>query len=257
MKNDIDLFKLFTRDLKPYPPLSHAEAARLLRLARDGSLESRDKLILSMAGLGLWTATKFRGLDQSNVVSAANFAVIQTVDRAIADPNWVTNVTGIGARAVYWAALALTRERRSVVFGSRDSRVKHPQPVDVTIEDSEEEDDMTEKRQTLTDILAEPGMNPEEEAIHAEAQARVAASLATLTPREQLVIGAMYGLDGGDSLKAKDIATELGVTVSTVKHTSQRALRKLRKIEGLREALQGRTQRNLARIVARNNTGAE
>ena len=229
--NDLDLFKLFTRDLKPYPPLSHAEAARLLRLAQDGDGAARDTLILSMSGLGLWTATKFRGLDQSDVISEANLAVINTVDRAIRDPSWCRNVTSIGARAVYWAALALTRERRSVVVGSRDSRVKHPQPVDVTID--EDPVDMEEKR-SLDPALCEPGPDPEQQAMTTEAGATINAAVDSLLPDEQYVLRSIYGLE----VKAKDVATELGVTVSTVKHTSQRALKKLHKIEGLKTSLE-------------------
>ena len=68
----------------------------------------------------------------------------------------------------------------------------------------------------------------EDHAIAGEMEEGVRRALATLTPREQTVIRARFGMDGEDPRTLREIGDEFGVQQERIRQIEAKALRKLR-----------------------------
>jgi RNA polymerase sigma factor (sigma-70 family) len=81
---------------------------------------------------------------------------------------------------------------------------------------------------TIGESLADPaGEDPYEDAALRAAAHALPAMLATLKPREQVIVRGRYGIDG-DKQTLRELATELGLSPEGVRQAEQRAMRKLR-----------------------------
>jgi RNA polymerase sigma factor (sigma-70 family) len=70
--------------------------------------------------------------------------------------------------------------------------------------------------------------DPEKELINEEFKVALSAVLATLRPREVVVIKYLYGLDGFDEISANEVAILMDLSSTRVGQIKQKALRKLR-----------------------------
>lgn len=82
---DIDLIRLYGRDVADTKPVTNEEAVALLERIANGDTEARDTLILAYAKLPFYFLgrKKFKGLDPSELLSTVNMAVIDAVDKAV------------------------------------------------------------------------------------------------------------------------------------------------------------------------------
>lgn len=82
---------------------------------------------------------------------------------------------------------------------------------------------------TLADTIPDPSPTPEQLLITLQDEQRLYQALACLTPREQLILTRLYGLDNHDPDSAETLATALSVSKWSIHKLRERALRKLQK----------------------------
>jgi RNA polymerase sigma factor (sigma-70 family) len=81
---------------------------------------------------------------------------------------------------------------------------------------------------TIGESLSDPmGEDPYEDAALRAAAHALPAMLATLKPRDQVIVRGRYGLDG-DKRTLRELAAELGLSPEGVRQAEQKAMRKLR-----------------------------
>lgn len=87
----------------------------------------------------------------------------------------------------------------------------------------------------LGDFLADMGSTgPSESAVEASMQADVRTALATLRERDRRLLELRFGLEEGGGRTLEEIAKELGVSRQRVRQIEQRALARLREVQGER-----------------------
>lgn len=83
---------------------------------------------------------------------------------------------------------------------------------------------------TMLDLLAdEDGMSPDEALMEQSLREEVKAGMRFLSPREQEVLSAYYGLNGRQPLNLEEIGEMFGLTRERVRQIKERAIRRLRK----------------------------
>lgn len=98
-------------------------------------------------------------------------------------------------------------------------------PLDKPVSSPEEEGDAT-----LADTIADTSNpTPEQRLINLQDEHILRQAIATLTPREQLILTRLYGLDGREPATVEALATALAVSHWAIHKLRERALRKLRK----------------------------
>lgn len=159
------------------------------------------------------------------ITTALNRAV--DADRTIRIPETVAHRAALVQRdiAAREAALGreLTEEERQEVAGDRPTFDQHPRVA------SSLETPVTEEGQTWADLLEDHAAEaPDEEATRRDQAHRIRAAMRELTPLEQKVVSARFGLDDTIMRTLADLGKEHGLSGEAMRRIEASALAKLR-----------------------------
>lgn len=201
-------------------PLDAAEERKYLSLAAAGDLEARNILIERNLRLVAHIMKKYytQTADQEDLISIGTIGLIKAVS---------TYTAGRATRLATYAAKCIENEILMSIRASK--RIKQEVSLSLPIGTDKDGNEIS-----FNDIL---GTDTDEIIDDISLKIQVAklyrAIAKVLTPRERTVIIKRYGLDGGEALPQREIASALGISRSYVSRIEKKALEKLR--SGLEE----------------------
>ena len=201
-------------------PLDAAEERKYLSLAAAGDLEARNILIERNLRLVAHIMKKYytQTADQEDLISIGTIGLIKAVS---------TYTAGRATRLATYAAKCIENEILMSIRASK--RIKQEVSLSLPIGTDKDGNEIS-----FNDIL---GTDTDEIIDDISLKIQVAklyrAIAKVLTPRERTVIIKRYGLDGGEALPQREIASALGISRSYVSRIDKKALEQLR--SGLEE----------------------
>lgn len=259
-----DAVKLYLADIASKPLLSVEEEFRLAQQAFAGDegarktlVESNLRLVVSIAkrytgkgvaladliqegSIGLMKAVeKFDYTKGYKLSTYATWWIRQAILRAIANQGRTirlpvhmvesTNLLKHVSRELEQLfGRAPTPKELSDCMGETEAWVTHMQTVTqktVSLETPVGEDSGSVLGDFIVDADAKP---PDEAAVQEDQRARLLQVLATLTPREELVMRLRYGLEDGTLRTLEEVGALFSVTRERVRQIEAKAIRKLR-----------------------------
>ena len=201
-------------------PLSAKEEEHYLKLHEQGDKEARRILIERNLRLVAYLVKKYNSSDlpQEDLISIGTIGLIKAVS---------TYTAGRATRLATYAAKCIENEILMSIRASK--RIKQEVSLSLPIGTDKDGNEIS-----FNDIL---GTDTDEIIDDISLKIQVAklyrAIAKVLTPRERTVIIKRYGLDGGEALPQREIASALGISRSYVSRIEKKALEKLR--SGLEE----------------------
>ena len=201
-------------------PLSAKEEETYLRRWAEGDLEARNLLVEHNLRLVAHIIKKYytQSDHQDDLISIGTIGLIKAVS---------TYTAGRATRLATYAAKCIENEILMSIRASK--RIKQEVSLSLPIGTDKDGNEIS-----FNDIL---GTDTDEIIDDISLKIQVAKLYRTiakvLTPRERTVIIKRYGLDGGEALPQREIASALGISRSYVSRIEKKALEKLR--SGLEE----------------------
>ncbi len=196
-------------------PLNKQDEAYYVAKMEEGSLEAKNTLIEHNLRLVAHIAKKYvsTGTSQDDLISIGTIGLIKAVN------------TYSGARSTRLATYAARCIENEILMSIRASkRIKQEVSLSLPIGVDKDGNEIS-----LDDIL---GTDPDEIIDSIDLKIRVNrlydAVSKVLTPREQAVIIARYGLAGSEPKPQREIAAELGISRSYISRIEKKALERLR-----------------------------
>lgn len=213
----------YYESLKKCKPVSREEEQRLVKLAKQGDITAKNKILESNLRFVFDVAKNYRGsgISINELISEGNMGLIKAIDKF--DEN--KNVKFI-SYAVWWIRQGIQAYiknkgcRRSVTTVDEES-IKET----ITEEDIlDEEDEIINKNETV--------LSDEEDEMNREIQINqdsiVSKLLSSLEPREKIIIEKYYGLNGYKSKNLEEIGEELNLSKERVRQIKMTCFKTLR-----------------------------
>ena len=170
--------KHYLRDISRHPLLTREEEVELSQRCREGDEEARQRLVSSNLRFVVAIAKRYQdsGVPLADLVNEGNLGLIRAAERFDGDRG-----VRFASYAVWWIRQAIRQaiERGRPIRGAEDQRyVSFDQPVGDAID------------LRLEEVIADPQMEPPDEAVNRHALKEVlASSLSCLPEREQCLCG--------------------------------------------------------------------
>jgi RNA polymerase primary sigma factor len=260
----------YLREISAYPLIGRDEEADLARRIRRGDREALEKLVNSNLRFVVSIAKKYQnqGVALADLINEGNLGLIRAAEKFDE-----TRGVKFISYAVWWirqAILQALAEQSRIVrvplnrageihrIGKRSSALVQELGREPTVGELAEglEVNTDELYKTMSIAMAHlsldaplvPGEDnklldylpdenrsgPEQEAFENALRANVEEALATLKPREAMILRLYYGLDGEDAMTLEQIGEQLGVTRERVRQIKERALARLRHVSRAR-----------------------
>jgi len=261
---DSDSLRAYLREISTLPLLKHEDEIRLAKLIEENDPVALQQMVRHNLRLVVSVAKRYvgRGLTMLDLVQEGNIGLM----RAARKYDWRTGFR-FSTYATWWIRQAVTRAisdqgrtiRLPVHMGEAVSRLhrtvqtlsqtlgRRPTSEEIAVAVSltpERVEEMLRMSQqtlsldvpigadedaTLGDVIANvEGENPETEVSGSLLREEVAEALATLSPREQLVLDMRFGLSKSRQHTLAEVGGELGISRERVRQIERTALRKLR-----------------------------
>lgn len=203
------------------PPLGTREEEETFRLARAGSEDARQKLILHNLRLVSHIVRKYYATakNQEDLVSIGTIGLVKAVDSFKIDN---------GTRFATYAAKCIQNE---ILMHFRSQKKLN---VEVSMNDTIDVD-RDGNPLTYTDVISSEENLAEEVMRHVEGERALLLVRTCLEARERQVITLRFGLDGMPPLTQREIAIKLGISRSYVSRIEKAAIEKLRNGFGIQE----------------------
>ena len=261
----VESLGLYLRSLRRYPILSQHEEVALARRVHRGDHEAFEALICSNLRFVVSIAKKYqnRGLGLADLINEGNCGLIraarkfdetkgirftsyavwwirQAILHALAEHGHIVRIPAYRLRRVRRIgrrALALSQalgrpptfheiaEAADLEPGDVEGMLNVLQPA-LSLDAPWGE----ENEGRLADVLPDDGATAPDEALTKAARtATIRAALATLTPREAMVLRCYFGVDGQEPLTLEEIGAREGITRERVRQIKEKALDRLRR----------------------------
>lgn len=196
------------------PPLEAGEEAATFRLARAGSEDARQKLILHNLRLVSHIVRKYYATakNQEDLVSIGTIGLVKAVDSFKIDNG--TRFATYAAKCIQNEILMHFRSQKKL-----NAEVSMNETIDV---------DRDGNPLTYTDVISSEENLAEDVMRHVEGERALMLVRTRLEPREQQVIALRFGLGGLTPLTQREIAVKLGISRSYVSRIEKAAIEKLR-----------------------------
>ena len=203
------------------PPLEAGEEAATFRLARAGSEDARQKLILHNLRLVSHIVRKYYATakNQEDLVSIGTIGLVKAVDSFKIDNG--TRFATYAAKCIQNEILMHFRSQKKL-----NAEVSMNETIDV---------DRDGNPLTYTDVISSEENLAEDVMRHVEGERALMLVRTRLEPREQQVIALRFGLGGLTPLTQREIAVKLGISRSYVSRIEKAAIEKLRDGFGIRQ----------------------
>ena len=203
------------------PPLEAGEEAATFRLARAGSEDARQKLILHNLRLVSHIVRKYYATakNQEDLVSIGTIGLVKAVDSFKIDNG--TRFATYAAKCIQNEILMHFRSQKKL-----NAEVSMNETIDV---------DRDGNPLTYTDVISSEENLAEDVMRHVEGERALMLVRTCLEPREQQVIALRFGLGGLTPLTQREIAVKLGISRSYVSRIEKAAIEKLRDGFGIRQ----------------------
>jgi RNA polymerase sporulation-specific sigma factor len=203
------------------PPLEAGEEAATFRLARAGSEDARQKLILHNLRLVSHIVRKYYATakNQEDLVSIGTIGLVKAVDSFKIDNG--TRFATYAAKCIQNEILMHFRSQKKL-----NAEVSMNETIDV---------DRDGNPLTYTDVISSEENLAEDVMRHVEGERALMLVRTRLEPREQQVIALRFGLGGLTPLTQREIAIKLGISRSYVSRIEKAAIEKLRDGFGIRQ----------------------
>lgn len=257
-----DLVSLYLKDIRKYNILTKEEEQSLLRKAKSGDGEAKQKLILSNLRLVVNIAKSYtnKGLGFIDLISEGNFGLIHAIDKFDPDKGY-----RFSTYAVWWIKQAVTK---AIISKGREIRIpsyKHDILNKVnkfimghitknssypSIEAISEGTGLSEKKiqkvmlefQDMLSLNAAIGddiyledtiSQDEDESLENQVLDQIAKEeinkiLNQLKPREKEILTLRYGLSGGKIHTLEEVGKQFDITRERVRQIEKKTLEKLR-----------------------------
>ena len=203
------------------PPLEAGAEAATFRLARAGSEDARQKLILHNLRLVSHIVRKYYATakNQEDLVSIGTIGLVKAVDSFKIDNG--TRFATYAAKCIQNEILMHFRSQKKL-----NAEVSMNETIDV---------DRDGNPLTYTDVISSEENLAEDVMRHVEGERALMLVRTRLEPREQQVIALRFGLGGLTPLTQREIAVKLGISRSYVSRIEKAAIEKLRDGFGIRQ----------------------
>ncbi len=257
--------EIYLKEIGEIPLLTEEEERELIKRAKAGDKEAREKLIYSHLRFVVSVAKKYQGygVPLGDLINEGNMGLLRALERF--DPNRKVRFLSY---AIWWIPQAIMKalnEQSRLIRISADSLSKlkkvkeaeselmHRSGEAPTVEELARELNVSEKeikeaqelaikeisidqpvypdsdKQTLADILDQDALpSPEKSYEVRERREKVMEALKILKPRDRYVIEQYFGLIDGQPRTLEDIGRELGISRERVRQLKDRALRQIR-----------------------------
>ncbi len=257
--------RLYLREIGPVPLLTRAEEVTLARRIQKGDEAAREQMIKANLRLVVKIASEFDGygLPLLDLISEGNIGLMKAAERF--DPGFGAKFS---TYAMWWIKQAVRRAlsnqtrliRLPVHVTEKLMRISKAatrlheelgrEPSDDELGDevhlpedkvrrlrtaalrptSLDEPVSDEGSKTIAEMVAdEAAVQPENSDDHEMALSAIKEALTGLEVREQRVLQARFGLNGGEARTLEQIGSEIGVTREYVRQIQNRALSKMRR----------------------------
>lgn len=264
--DDIEVERLYMRDLRKLPVISVEEEKMYARMVAEGSPEARKKMIEANLRLVVKIARRYvnQGMSLLDLIEEGNIGLIKAVEKFD-----LAKECRFSTYATWWIKQSIERSianhsrtiRLPVHVSSRVNRIS--KIISTTVEKTGREPSLEEissesgyridfvrnlftmaiktyslesyidenSKLTLEEVIPNPD-NEEPLSIleHTRRMEEVASWLDTLASDERKVIMLRFGLDGDEPQTLESIGKTFGVTRERIRQIEQKALNKLRKI---------------------------
>ncbi|MCX8058709.1 MAG: RNA polymerase sigma factor RpoD/SigA [Spirochaetes bacterium] len=269
------LFKSYYKDVNRYPLLERDEEERLARLAKEGDLKAKEKLINSNLRFVVSIAKKYqnKGLSMMDLIAEGNVGLLNAIEKFDPDRGY-----HFISYAVWWIRQAILKaisEKTRMVrlplnktnelihierYLNKNEDLGINPNIDKISEDLSISKDSLETILTFSkefisleekisdnsdsslfyEFIPDNSISPEEESENLHVKETINNILNTLTEREREVIMYRFGLYGGEPLSLQEIGNKFNLTKERIRQIEKKALRKLKhptRIKKLKQAL--------------------
>lgn len=213
----------YYESLKKCKPVSREEEKKLVKLAKQGDILAKNKLLESNLRFVFNVAKNYRGcgISINELISEGNMGLIKAIDKfdEKKDVKFISY-------AVWWirqgiqAYIKTKGCGRSVTTVDEDSIKENITEQDIL----DDEDEVVNKNDTI--------LSNEEDEFNREVQINqdviVSKLLSSLEPREKIIIEKYYGLNGNKSKNLEEIGEELNLSKERVRQIKMTCFKTLR-----------------------------
>ncbi len=257
--------EIYLKEISEIPLLTEEEERELIKRAKAGDKEAREKLIYSHLRFVVSIAKKYQGygVPLADLINEGNMGLLRALERF--DPNRKVRFLSY---AIWWIRQAIMKalnEQSRLIRISPDSLSKlkkiketeselmHRHGATPTVEEVAKELGVTENevkeaqelaikeisidqpaypdsdKQTLADILGQDALpSPEKSYEERERREMVMEALKILKPRDRKVLELYFGLLDGRPRTLEEIGKQMGVSRERIRQLKDRALRQIR-----------------------------
>lgn len=260
---DLDVERLYFREVGRHPLLRADDEARLGRLVQNGDMDARQRMIECNLRLVVKMARRYvyRGLPLMDLIEEGNLGLIRAVEKF--DPE---RGFRFSTYATWWIRQAMERaimnqsqtiripvhvektisryQRTAYQLSQANDREVKPEDIADALDESPdnvrylmslkgkvtslESFSDGDNGQSLLDVIPDESSGPEETLADDEEKGDIAFWLSHLNKREQEVVARRFGLGGQDRATLEEIGTTIGISRERVRQVQSSALKRLR-----------------------------